>query len=62
VVADLLDHVGEALAGLDDHRRVADLLEELLDRGTGALHQRRWVQEKEDLGAMVLRLADATAS
>jgi len=62
VLAGLLEHVGEALADLGDHRRVADLLEELLDRGTGALHQRRWVQQKQDLGAMVLRLADATAS
>ena len=62
VLADLVEHVGEALAELGDHTVVADLLEDLLDRGTGAVHQRRWVQEKENLGAMVLRLADVTAS
>lgn len=62
VLAGLVEHVGEALAEVGDHVVVADLLTELLDRGTGSVHQRRWVQEKEDLGAMVLRLADVTAS
>jgi len=61
VLAALLEHVGEALADQGDNELVADLLEGLLARGTGAVHQRRWVREKEDLGAMVLRLADTTA-
>lgn len=61
VLADLLEHVGEALADLGDHLVVADLLEGLFARGTGAVHQRRWAEEKGDLGAMVLRLADITA-
>ena len=60
VLADLLQHVGEALADQGDHELVADLLEGLLARGTGAVHQRRWARQKEDLGAMVLRLADLT--
>lgn len=62
VLADLIEYVGEALADAGDQHLVADLLEQLLARGTGAVHQRRWVAEKEGLGAMVLRLADATAS
>lgn len=62
VLAALVEHVGPALADLGDHTVVADLLEDLLDRGTGSVHQRRWVREKQDLGAMVLRLADVTAS
>ena len=62
VLADLIEHVGQALADQGDNDLVADLLEALLDRGTGAVHQRRWAREKEDLGAMVLRLADVTAS
>lgn len=62
VLADLIEHVGPALADTGDQHLVADLLEGLLQRGTGAVHQRRWAEEKDDLGAMVLRLADATVS
>lgn len=62
VLADLIDHVGDALVALGDHHRVADLLEGLLERGTGALHQRRWVRQNHNLGAMVLQLADVTSS
>lgn len=61
-LAGLLEYVGEALADHGDHLIVADLLEALLARGTGAVHQRRWSREKKNLGAMVLRLADATTN
>ncbi|HEY5979633.1 MAG TPA: glutamate--cysteine ligase [Microlunatus sp.] len=62
VLADLVQHVGDALADNDDAAVVADLLETLLDRGTGAVHQRRWLQQNHHLGAMVLRMAELTAS
>jgi carboxylate-amine ligase len=62
VLADLVEHVGEALADNGDETVVADLLEALLDRGTGALHQRRWLQQNHHLGAMVLRMAELTTS
>jgi carboxylate-amine ligase len=62
VLADLVEHVGEALADNGDGTVVADLLEALLDRGTGALHQRRWLQQNHHLGAMVLRMAELTTS
>lgn len=62
VLADLIEHVGEALADADDAAAVADLLETLLNRGTGALHQRRWLQQNHNLGAMVLRMAELTTS
>jgi carboxylate-amine ligase len=60
-LADLIEHVGDALAEQGDHRVVADLLESLLARGTGAVHQRRWTRENDNLGAMVLKMADVTA-
>ena len=62
VLADLVEHVGEALADTDDAAAVADLLETVLDRGTGAVHQRRWLQQNHHLGAMVLRMAELTTS
>ena len=62
VLADLVEHVGEALADADDATLVADLLETVLQRGTGALHQRRWLQQNHNLGAMVLRMAELTTS
>lgn len=61
VLTQLVEHVGEALADAGDHRVVADLLETLLERGTGAVQQRRWAAEGDHLGAMVLRLADLTS-
>jgi carboxylate-amine ligase len=60
VLAELIEHVGEALALGDDGPEVADLLETVLDRGTGAVHQRRSLQENHHLGAMVLRMAELT--
>ncbi len=62
MLADLVEHVGEALADTDDAAVVADLLETVLDRGTGAVHQRRWLQQNHKLGAMVLRMAELTTS
>ena len=62
VLAELIVHAGEALADSGDGPAVADLLETVLDRGTGAVHQRRWLQQNHDLGAMVLRMAELTAS
>ena len=62
VLAELVEHVGEALAASGDGTVVADLLETVLDRGTGAVHQRRWLQQNHNLGAMVLRMAELTTS
>jgi carboxylate-amine ligase len=62
VLADLIEHVGEALAAGDDGPVVADLLENVVDRGTGAVHQRRWLEQNHHLGAMVLRMAELTTS
>ncbi len=62
VLAGLLGHVRDALADAGDHLAVADLVEGLLSRGSGALHQRRWVKENDNLGATVLRMAELTTS
>jgi glutamate---cysteine ligase / carboxylate-amine ligase len=60
VLAELVRHVDDALGA--DGPVVADLLEALLRRGTGSVHQRRWVGENHNLGAMVLRMAELTTS
>jgi carboxylate-amine ligase len=62
VLAGLLGHVRDALADAGDHTTVADLVEGLLSRGTGTLHQRRWVEENHNLGSTVLRMAELTTS
>lgn len=62
VVDDLLRHVRDALTDGGDDAAVAELVDDLLSRGSGALHQRRWVRENDNLGAMVLRMAELTAS
>ena len=56
----LVRHVDDALGA--DGPVVADLLEAVLRRGTGSVHQRRWVGENHNLGAMVLRMAELTTS
>lgn len=60
-VADLIEQVRDPLADAGDTEVVADLLAALLARGTGAVHQRQRVAQKQDLGAMVLEMADLTA-
>ncbi|GAA3700276.1 glutamate--cysteine ligase [Microlunatus aurantiacus] len=62
VVDDLLSHLRDALTDAGDHAVVTDLVAGLLARGTGALHQRRWVEENDNLGATVLRMAELTTS
>jgi carboxylate-amine ligase len=62
VVAALLDHVRQALADAGDEQRVADGIEALLRRGTGADFQRRVHRERGgDLGAVVRAAVAATA-
>jgi carboxylate-amine ligase len=62
VVAALFDHVRPALADAGDEQRVADGLEELLRRGTGADLQRRIHRETGgDLGAVVRAAVAVTA-
>jgi carboxylate-amine ligase len=62
VVDDLLAHVRDALTDVGDDTAVAELVDGLLSRGTGALHQRRWVRENDNLGATLLRMAELTTS
>jgi carboxylate-amine ligase len=62
VLAALLDHVRPALADAGDEQRVADGLETLLRRGTGADLQRRVHRESGgDLGAVVRAAVAMTA-
>ena len=62
VVAALLDHVRPALADAGDEQRVAEGIEALLSRGTGADLQRRVHRESGgDLGAVVRAAVAVTA-
>ncbi|MDN5770142.1 MAG: glutamate--cysteine ligase [Microlunatus sp.] len=60
VIANLVEHVADALRDAGDDTIVAELLAALFSRGTGASRQRAWTEESSDLGAMVLRMADVT--
>ena len=62
VLADLIEHVGEALAAGDDGPVGRRPARDRVDRGTGAVHQRRWLEQNHHLGAMVLRMAELTTS
>lgn len=62
VLAGLIEHVADALIDFDDQTIAADLLEDLLHRGTGAVHQRHWAQQNHDLGTMVLKMAELTTT
>lgn len=61
VIAELIDHVGDVLADQGDHTAVADLLAQLMNRGTGADLQRRWAEDG-DLGSVVRRMAELTVN
>lgn len=60
VLAELLDHVGPALARFGDLDRVRARFEAALREGTGADQQRAWHREFGDLDAVVARAADRT--
>ncbi|TYP89131.1 carboxylate-amine ligase [Blastococcus xanthinilyticus] len=61
VLADLLGHVGPALADAGDQARVTDGVHALLARGTGAELQRRVHRETGDLRAVVRAAVAVTA-
>ena len=62
VVAALLEHVDGVLRECGDHQQVTEAVARLADSGTGSVHQRRGAEQNENLGAMVLRMADLTTS
>ena len=61
VLAALLDHVRPALTDAGDEQRVAEGLQALLRRGTGADLQRRVYRETGDLAAVVRAAVTVTA-
>ncbi len=60
VVEALLDHVRDALEDAGDTRLVADLFEQLLARGNGAVRQRSVFEGSGDLGRVVADVAART--
>ncbi|WP_182111260.1 MULTISPECIES: glutamate--cysteine ligase [unclassified Actinotalea] len=59
-VAELVDHVREALRDAGDEEAVTELLEGPWRRGTGATRQRAWFAESADHGHVVRRAAALT--
>jgi carboxylate-amine ligase len=60
VVGALLDHVDEALVEAGDAERARETAESVLREGNGAVVQRRLLEEKGSLGAVVAECARRT--
>ena len=60
VIADLVDHVGPALASSGDLQRVESLLEQVLTRGSGARRQREVLDRSGRLWDVVLDAVELT--